>query len=116
MLLVRSDLNKSASPRQGSKSRGRASVRRRPGGYRPALLALEARLPPGDALLGGLVSLSLLGEGGAPARAAAVPVLAATSRAAPGAPGACAPAFTAGRGCQTPARPEPLALATPFVG
>ena len=52
MALVKLGLNKRVSRHQGSKSRGRASILRRPGGYRPELLALEARLPPGDAFLG----------------------------------------------------------------
>src|SRR5688572_1595477 len=51
MALARLGLNKRVSRHQGSKSRGRAGIRRRPGGYRPEVLSLEARLPPGDAFL-----------------------------------------------------------------
>src|SRR5262245_31738549 len=63
MFLLRSVLHKSVSLRQRSKSPGRARVPRRPGLYRPQLLALEDRLPPGDVLLGAGWMESLLGPG-----------------------------------------------------
>lgn len=64
MSLVSFGLKKSVSLQQSSKSRGRASVRRRSGGYRPELLALEARLPLGDAFLGLMAGSWLLGPSG----------------------------------------------------
>src|SRR5262249_29338145 len=62
MFLVRSVLQQSVALRLGSKSPGRARGRRRPGPYRLQLLALEDRLPPGDAVLAGLLAGDLVPE------------------------------------------------------
>src|SRR5262245_12192219 len=62
MTLLRSVLQKSVSLRPGSRSPGRARVPRRPGPYRPQLLALEDRVPPGDAVLAGLLAGDLIPE------------------------------------------------------
>jgi hypothetical protein len=46
-----------------SRFQNRARRLRRPRGYRPLVESLEERLPPGDAVLGGLLARSLVGPG-----------------------------------------------------
>src|SRR5262245_58311556 len=67
MLLSNSPRSKICRPtahRQGSQRWPGRRSRNRPDSYRPQLLALEDRLPPGDTLLGLLAGSWLLGSSG----------------------------------------------------